>query len=259
MSIDSRRPKPPWQATVITLFPEAFPGVLACSNIGKALAAGLWSLNTVDLRTFGVGKSKSVDDSPAGGGPGMVLMPEVIAAALAECSRAGANEDILSTQQWPIVFMSPRGRPFSQRLAQTWSELDGITIICGRYEGIDDRVLACYRIDEVSIGDFVLSGGEIAAQALIEATVRLIPSVLGNRDSVQEESFSDGLLEYPQYTRPRVWNGYAVPDILTSGHHGRIARWRQAMSEELTRARRPDLWQRYCSMQKIEETGKADE
>ncbi len=237
--------KPVWEARVITLFPDAFPGTLGCSNVGRALASGLWSLKMFDLRNYGVGRHRCVDDSPAGGGPGMVMMPEVVSRAVSDCAVQDSGCPVRSTSNWPIICMSPRGRPFNQHLAERWSRIGGMTIICGRFEGIDERVFVRHDIEEISIGDFVLSGGEIAAQALIEATVRLIPTVLGNEDSATEESFASGLLEYPQYTRPRDWNGFNVPEVLTSGHHGRIAEWRQAMSEELTKSRRPDLWQAY--------------
>ncbi len=229
-----------WTAKVITLFPEAFPGVLGLSLTGKALEAGLWALETIDLRRFGEGRHRNVDDTPAGGGAGMVLRPDVLGRAIDE-AQAGLQE------AWPVICLSPRGRPFRQAMAQRWSAGPGVTLICGRFEGVDERVLQHYGIAEVSLGDFVLTGGEIAAQALIDATVRLIPRVLGNRASVEEESFAHGLLEHPQYTRPAVWKGRAVPDILLSGHHGQIASWRRSEAERLTKERRPDLWRAYCA------------
>jgi len=230
------RPAGAWTARVITLFPEAFPGVLGLSLTGRALEAGLWALETIDLRRFGEGRHRNVDDTPAGGGAGMVLRADVLGRAIDE-AQAGAR--------WPLIALSPRGRPFTQAMARRLAAGPGATLICGRFEGIDERVIEHYRIEEVSLGDFVLTGGEIAAMALIDATVRLIPRVLGNQASVEEESFARGLLEHPQYTKPAVWKGHAIPDILLSGHHGRIASWRQAEAERLTQERRPDLWRAY--------------
>lgn len=230
-----------WTARVVTLFPEAFPGVLGLSLTGKALDQGLWALEPIDLRPFGEGKHKNVDDTPAGGGAGMVLRPDVMGAALDQAA-LGAPAD---RARWPVIYLSPRGRPFTQAMAERFSKADGMTLICGRFEGLDERVIEEYAVEEVSMGDFVLSGGEIAAQALIDATVRLIPRVLGNQASTEEESFSEGLLEHPQYTRPAVWKGRAIPDILLSGHHAKIADWRRAMAERLTKQRRPDLWRAY--------------
>ena len=227
-----------WTARVVTLFPEAFPGTLGCSIIGKALSDGIWSLEIVDLREFGTGRHRDVDDTPAGGGAGMVIRPDVIGAALDSFETEGS--------QLPILCLSARGVPFTQRMAESWAGSSGVTLLCGRFEGIDQRALDHYGIEEISVGDYVLSGGEIAAQALIEATVRLIPRVLGNRESAVSDSFSaDGLLEYPQYTRPRVWRGRTVPEVLVSGHHGRVASWRREQSEKLTKARRPDLRKAY--------------
>lgn len=236
------RLKGAWTAKIITLFPEAFPGTLDLSLTGKARDFGLWALETIDLRTFGEGKHRNVDDTPAGGGAGMVLRADVVARALDEAA-IGTPED---RARWPVIYLSPRGQPFDQAMARRFSEAEGITILCGRFEGVDQRVLDHYRVEEVSLGDFVLTG-EIAAQALIDATVRLIPRVLGNQTSVEEESFSDGLLEHPQYTRPPVWNGREIPEILLSGHHAKIADWRRAMAERLTRQRRPDLWRAWCA------------
>lgn len=234
-----------WRARIITLFPEAFPGTLGLSLTGKALDQGLWALDTVPLRPFGEGKHRNVDDTPAGGGAGMVLRADVLARALAAAG-AGAPED---RARWPIVQMSPRGRPFDQSMARQWAAGDGITMICGRFEGVDQRVLDHFAIQEVSLGDFVMTGGEIAAQAMIDATVRLLPGVLGNAASAEEESFSEGLLEHPQYTRPAVWEGHEIPPVLMSGNHGEIAKWRRAEAERLTRERRPDLWQAWLSAQ----------
>jgi tRNA (guanine37-N1)-methyltransferase len=238
------RVKDAWRAKVITLFPDAFPGTLGLSLTGKALDLGLWALEPIDLRPFGEGKHRNVDDNPAGGGAGMVLRADVVAQALDHAAQ-GTPDD---RAEWPIVFMSPRGRPFTQAMAQRWSQARGITMLCGRFEGVDQRVIDHYGVEEVSLGDFVLTGGEIAAQALIDATVRLIPRVLGNHVSTEEESFSEGLLEFPQFTRPPVWQGRAIPEVLQSGHHANIASWRKAMAERLTKERRPDLWRAYCAL-----------
>jgi tRNA (guanine37-N1)-methyltransferase len=232
-----------WRAKVITLFPEAFPGTLGLSLTGKALDFGLWALETIDLRPFGQGKHRNVDDTPAGGGAGMVLRADVVAAALDQASVGTPQDRAL----WPVVYLSPRGKPLDQAMARRFSMGQGITLLCGRFEGVDERVLHHYGIEEVSLGDFVLTGGEIAAQALLDATVRLIPRVLGNQTSTEEESFSDGLLEFPQFTKPGLWNGLAIPEVLQSGHHGNIANWRRAMAERLTKERRPDLWRAYCA------------
>ncbi|TKA98565.1 tRNA (guanosine(37)-N1)-methyltransferase TrmD [Cereibacter changlensis] len=231
-----------WKAKVITLFPEAFPGTLDLSLTGKAREFGLWQLETLDLRTFGEGKHRNVDDTPAGGGAGMVLRADVVARALDQAAEATPDR-----ARWPVIYLSPRGKPFTQAMAQRWSEGEGLTLLCGRFEGVDERVIEQYGIEEVSLGDFVLTGGEIAAQALIDATVRLIPRVLGNHASTEEESFSEGLLEFPQFTKPTVWQGRAIPEILQSGHHAKIAHWRKAMAERLTKERRPDLWRAYCA------------
>jgi tRNA (guanine37-N1)-methyltransferase len=230
-----------WRAKIVTLFPEVFPGVLGASLTGTALKEGLWHLETIDLRRFGVGRHRNVDDTPAGGGAGMVMRADVVGAALAEAAR-GTPED---RGAWPVVYLSPRGRPFSQAMAHRFAAGRGVTLLCGRFEGVDERVLEHFDVEEVSLGDFVLTGGEIAAQAVIDATVRLLPGVLGNETSAEEESFSRGLLEFPQYTRPAVWEGRAIPEILQSGHHAKIAEWRQAMSERITEERRPDLWAAY--------------
>lgn len=232
-----------WKAKIITLFPDAFPGILGESLTGKALQEGLWQLETLDLRMFGEGKHKNVDDTPAGGGAGMVLRADVVGQALTQAARGTPNDPA----KWPVVYMSPRGKPLTQAMAQSFAQADGMTILCGRFEGVDERVIEHFNIQEVSIGDFILTGGEIAAQALIDSTVRLIPQVLGNQASTEEESFSDFLLEHPQYTKPAVWEGREIPEILLSGHHGKIANWRRVMAERLTKERRPDLWRAYCS------------
>lgn len=237
------RLKGAWAVKIVTLFPDAFPGTLGLSLTGKALDMGLWALETIDLRPFGEGKHRNVDDNPAGGGAGMVLRADVVAKALDQAA-IGTPQD---RARWPVIYLSPRGKPFDQATARRLSQSDGITLLCGRFEGVDERVLEAYGVEEISLGDFVLTGGEIAAQALIDATVRLIPRVLGNQASTEEESFSDGLLEHPQYTRPTVWEGRAIPEILQSGHHAKIADWRRAEAARLTKERRPDLWRAWCA------------
>ena len=225
-----------WTAKVITLFPEAFPGVLGASLIGKALAEGLWNLETVDLRQFGAGKHRSVDDTPSGGGAGMVLRADVMGNAIRQACRGTAL---------PLVYLSPRGRRLDQAMVRRFSNGPGLVLISGRFEGLDQRVIERFDIEEVSLGDFVMTGGEIAVQALIDAAVRLLPGVVGNAASIEGESFSNGLLEYPQYTRPATWEGRDIPDVLTSGDHQAVMEWRQQESERLTRERRPDLWNAY--------------
>ena len=237
---EPRLVKGAFTAKVITLFPDAFPGTLGLSLTGKALDFGLWRLEPIDLRTFGTGKHRTVDDTPAGGGAGMVLRPDVVDAALRHASE-GTPQD---RTRWPVIYLSPRGKPFDQATARRFASGDGLTLLCGRFEGVDQRVLDHHQVEEASLGDFVLTGGEIAAQAVLDATVRLLPGVLGNAASTEEESFSDGLLEHPQYTRPAVWEGREIPAVLQSGNHGEIAKWRRAEAEALTRARRPDLWEK---------------
>ncbi|MFT6118275.1 MAG: tRNA (guanine37-N1)-methyltransferase [Yoonia sp.] len=225
-----------WTAQIITLFPQAFPGVLGESLMGRALKDGLWQLQTYDLRDYGIGKHKNVDDTPAGGGAGMVLRADVLEAAIND-ARAGAKGVM------PILYLSPRGKPMDQKMMRGLAaNTDGVTLLCGRFEGVDERILEHFGIQEISLGDFVMTGGELAAQALIDATVRLLPGVLGNAESAVEESFSNGLLEHPQYTKPAQWQGRPIPDVLLSGNHKKIARWRQDQSEEITKARRPELW-----------------
>jgi tRNA (guanine37-N1)-methyltransferase len=230
-------PKPtapaPWQARVITLFPELFPGPLGISLPGQALAAGLWTLATTDLRTFGIGRHRTVDDTPAGGGAGMVLRADVVAAAI--------DAVPVSTPPLPLVYLSPRGEPLTQGLAREFAAGVGITLVAGRFEGVDERVIVGRGMREVSIGDYVLAGGEVAAMVLLEAVVRLLPGVIGAAESLDDESFENGLLEYPHYTRPREWEGRTIPDVLLSGDHKRIAAWRRAEAERLTGQRRPDL------------------
>ena len=240
---EAPRLKNAWEARIVTLFPEAFPGTLGLSLTGKALDMGLWALETIDLRPFGIGKHLNVDDTPAGGGAGMVLRADVLDAALTKAAE-GTSQDRL---RWPIIYLSPRGRPFDQAMARRFSKADGLTMLCGRFEGVDQRLLDHHQIEEVSLGDFVLTGGEIAATALIDATVRLLPKVLGNQASTEEESFSHGLLEHPQYTRPPVWEGREIPPVLLSGNHAEIAKWRQSEAERLTAERRPDLWAKHLA------------
>jgi tRNA (guanine37-N1)-methyltransferase len=226
-----------WRATVLTLFPEMFPGPLGISLAGKALSSGLWGLEARDIRVSATDRHRSVDDTPAGGGPGMVLRADVLAAAIDAADNVpdGPNRR-------PRLLMSPRGRPLTQPRIMELAAGPGPLIVCGRFEGIDQRVIAARNLEEVSIGDYVLSGGEIAAMALIDACVRLLPGVMGKPASGAEESFSDGLLEYPQYTRPQEFEGRPIPEVLVSGDHAKVAAWRMAEAEALTRARRPDLW-----------------
>lgn len=228
----------PWTARVLTLFPEMFPGPLGISLTGRALAEGIWRLEALDIRAHATDRHRTVDDTPAGGGPGMVMRADIAARAL-DAARTGAED-------WPALYLSPRGRLFTQAMARRLAASPGIILLCGRFEGLDQRLLDARPIEEVSIGDFVLTGGELAAFPLLDATVRLIPRVLGNPESLEEESFASGLLEHPQYTRPPVWEGRAIPEVLLSGHHGRIAAWRQAEAERLTKERRPDLWRAHA-------------
>ncbi|MBU6373069.1 MAG: tRNA (guanosine(37)-N1)-methyltransferase TrmD [Alphaproteobacteria bacterium] len=221
----------PFAATVITLFPEAFPGTLGLSVIGRGLDRGLWTLETIDLRAFGEGPHRKVDDAPAGGGAGLVLRADVTAAAIDSIDRGGR----------PILYPSPRGRPFTQAMAQDWANGPGLILLCGRFEGLDERVIEARGLQEVCVGDAVLAGGEVAALLILEAVTRLLPGVLGNAESIAEESFSDGLLEHPHYTRPRTFEGRDIPEVLLSGDHAKVAAWRRAQRERLTRTRRPDL------------------
>ncbi|MBU2865914.1 tRNA (guanosine(37)-N1)-methyltransferase TrmD [Pacificibacter marinus] len=230
-----------WKAKIITLLPTAFPGMLGESLTGKALQEGLWQLEPIDLRIFGEGKHRNVDDTPAGGGAGMVLRPDIMGKAV-DFAMNGLPAD---REKWPLVYLSPRGKRFDQAMAKKWSQAEGVTMICGRFEGLDERVIEHFGIEEVSLGDFVLTGGEIPATAMIDATVRLLPGVLGNAESIEEESHSNGLLEHPQYTRPKDWRGREIPEVLMSGHHGKIADWRLKMAQETTKDRRPDMWTEY--------------
>ena len=225
-----------WRATVLTIFPEMLPGPLGHSLAGKAREAGIWCLETVDIRGFARDKHRSVDDAPFGGGPGMVMRPDVLDAAIAGAAGAG-----------PLILLSPRGRPLDQQRARELAAGPGVTLICGRFEGIDERVIEARAVEEVSLGDFVLSGGEPAAIALIDACVRLLPGVVGCAEALAEESFAEGLLEYPHYTRPQTWQGRAVPEVLVSGNHRQIRDWRRAEAERLTKQRRPDLWRRHAA------------
>jgi len=229
-----------WTATVLTLFPEMFPGPLGQSLAGNAQKIGIWRLETVDIRDFARDKHRSVDDAPFGGGPGMVMRADVLGAAVDHAATSGDR----------IIYLSPRGRRLDQALAREFAERDSLVLLCGRFEGIDQRVLEGRGIEEVSVGDYVLSGGETAALVLLDAVVRLLPGVIGDRAALDEESFAHGLLEYPQYTRPQIWEGREVPEVLTSGHHEKIRAWRLRQAEELTKARRPDLWDRYQSAAK---------
>ena len=221
-----------WRASVLTIFPEMFPGPLGLSLAGKALASGAWSLDAVDIRSFATDKHRTVDDTPAGGGPGMVMKADVLGRAI----------DAVATDARPRLLMSPRGAPLTQSRIEALTGEAGVVLVCGRFEGIDERVIAARGLEEVSVGDYVLSGGEIAAMALIDACVRLLPGVMGTAASGAEESFTEGLLEYPHYTRPQLWEGRPIPEILLSGDHAKIAAWRRAEAERLTQERRPDLW-----------------
>ncbi len=223
----------PWHAQVLTLFPEMFPGPLSTSVVGTALKAGQWQLSTVDIRTFGVGRHRAVDDTPAGGGPGMIMRCDVVAAALDHAAELATG--------LPVLCLSPRGEPLRQSMVRELAGGPGVALLAGRFEGIDERVIAARGLREVSIGDYVLSGGELAAMVIIDACVRLLPGVVGCHASLDQESFEAGNLEYPQYTRPREWEGHEIPAVLLSGDHGRIARWRQEQARSITRKRRPDL------------------
>ncbi|MEO7054106.1 MAG: tRNA (guanosine(37)-N1)-methyltransferase TrmD [Rhizomicrobium sp.] len=224
-----------WRATILTLFPEMFPGPLGTSLLGKAMTNNLWSLEVRDIRDHGLGKHRTVDDTPAGGGPGMVMRADVAAAAIDAVDAGGR----------PLIYLSPRGAPLTQARVRALASGPGAVLLCGRFEGLDERVIEARQIEEISLGDFVLAGGEIAAMALIEASVRLIPGVLGDHASTEEESFAAGLLEYPQFTRPQSFEDRPIPDVLTQGNHKEIAKWRRARAEDLTKTRRPDLWTLY--------------
>ncbi|GHF19801.1 tRNA (guanine-N(1)-)-methyltransferase [Kordiimonas sediminis] len=225
-------------AQVLTIFPDMFPGTLGQSLAGKGLKDGVWSLKTLDIRDFSSDKHRSVDDTPAGGGPGMVMRADILGKAIDAARETAAPE-------WPLVYLSPRGRRFTQAEAQRWQKAGGVTMLCGRFEGVDERVLEARQVEEISLGDFILSGGEPAALVMLDSVVRLLPGIMGKQETLDEESFESGLLEYPHYTRPQVWEGHEIPEVLTSGHHGKIAEWRRLKAEEITRLRRPDLWSTY--------------
>jgi len=236
-----------WRVTALTLFPEMFPGPLGESLAGKALKEGVWALEAVDIRRFAKDRHGTVDDAPFGGGAGMVMKPDILSDAIVAVAQPGV----------PRLLMSPRGAPFTQARARQLAEGPGVLLVCGRFEGIDERVIEAHALEEVSVGDFVLSGGEIAAMAVMDSCVRLLPGVMGRAQSGDEESFEDGLLEYPHYTRPATWAGpdgieRRVPEILVSGHHGKVAEWRTRQREEITRRRRPDLWERHVAKAKDE-------
>jgi tRNA (guanine37-N1)-methyltransferase len=231
-----------WRASVLTIFPDMFPGALGMSLAGKALAAGTWSLDVTDIRAHATDKHRTVDDTPAGGGPGMVMKADVLARALDAASSVDDSR--------PRLLMSPRGMPLTQARVATLARGPGAVILCGRFEGVDERIIEARNFSEVSIGDYVLSGGEVAAFVLIDACVRLIPGVMGQMASADEESFSQGLLEYPQYTRPQEFEGRGIPEVLTSGDHAKVAAWRRSEAERLTRERRPDLWEAYRNREK---------
>lgn len=224
-----------WHATVLTLFPDAFPGVLNASIIGSAEKKGIWRLETVDIRKFSTNRHRTVDDTPAGGGPGMVLKPDIADAAIESVASKGR----------PLIYLTPRGKPLTQKRVRQLSSGPGLIVFCGRFEGLDQRVIEARQMEEVSIGDFVLAGGEVAAQVMIEACVRLLPGVLGASESTEDESFETGLLEYPLYTKPRDWKDRAIPEVLLSGDHGKIAKWRHQKQIEITKAQRPDIWETY--------------
>ncbi|CAA7624593.1 tRNA (guanosine(37)-N1)-methyltransferase TrmD [Magnetospirillum sp. UT-4] len=231
----------PWRATVLTIFPEMFPGPLSQSLAGRALERGIWALDVVNIRDHALDRHRSVDDEPFGGGAGMVMRPDVVDAAI----RAGRGPD--GPDVGPLIYMTPRGRLLDQPLVRELAQGPGATVLCGRFEGVDQRVLDAHGAVEVSLGDFVLSGGELPALVMLDAVVRLLPGVVGKEESLAEESFERGLLEHPLYTRPADWQGRKVPEVLLSGHHERIRDWRKSQSEDATRARRPDLWRRYAS------------
>ena len=228
-----------WKAKVLTLFPEMFPGALGQSLAGQGLKDGVWALETVDIRDFARDKHRSVDDAPFGGGPGMVLRPDVVSDAI-EAATA-FDKDL------PLIYLTPRGRPLDQARVRELATGPGAVVLCGRFEGLDERVCQAHAVEEISLGDFVLSGGEPAAIALLDACVRLLDGIMGAPESLAEESFETGLLEYPQYTRPQEWKGRTVPDVLVSGHHEKVRAWRRERSEAITRERRPDLWDRFVA------------
>lgn len=236
-----------WSARVLTLFPEMFPGPLGLSLAGRALAAGLWRLETVDIRSFALDKHRTVDGSPAGGGPGMVMRADVVAMAV----------DAVRDVSKPLIYLSPRGKPLTQGRVRELAAGPGVTLLCGRFEGLDQRVIEARAMEEISLGDFVLSGGEPAALALLDAVVRLLPGVMGRQASGEDESFESGLLEYPHYTRPQSFEGREIPEVLTSGDHGKVKAWQRAEAERATKERRPDLWDKFVK-EKTQNSRKSD-
>ncbi len=242
--MSEERTAQPWAAVVLTLFPGMFPGPLGQSLIGQGLEEGLWTLETVDIRDFASDKHRSVDDTPFGGGPGMVMRADVVDTAIGDAVERHPG--------LPLVYLTPRGRPLDQDRVRDLARGPGVALVCGRYEGIDERVLQARGVEEISLGDFVLSSGEPAGMVLLDACIRLLPGVLGASESLEDESFEQGLLECPHYTRPQEWQGRAVPEVLLSGHHERIRAWKQDRAEEVTRIRRPDLWDKYLAAGKME-------
>ncbi|MEP3889746.1 MAG: tRNA (guanosine(37)-N1)-methyltransferase TrmD [Hellea sp.] len=231
----------PWRVSVLTLFPDAFPGVLGASIIGGAEKSGIWQLETVDIRDFSVNRHRTVDSPPSGGGPGMVLKPDIAAKAIDSV----VTSDLGLGPDRPLIYLTPRGKRLTQKRVRELASGPGLIAFCGRFEGLDERVIEGRQMEEISIGDFILAGGEVAAQVMIEACVRLLPGVLGTAQSANDESFETGLLEYPLYTKPREFEGRAIPEVLLSGDHKKIANWRRQKSEEITKARRPDMWTAY--------------
>jgi len=238
MTNPPKKPNNSWKASVITLFPDVFPGVLGASIIGNAEKSDIWELETVDIRDFSVNRHRTVDSPPAGGGPGMVLKPDVAAKAI---------DSVAMSNDRPIIYLTPRGRPLTQKRVKELASGKGVVILCGRFEGVDQRVIESRQMEEISIGDYILAEGELAAQVMIEACVRLLPGVLGGAQSAENESFENGLLEYPLYTKPREFEGRDIPEVLLSGDHKKITCWRIERSKEITKARRKDLWQDYIN------------
>ena len=233
-----KNPNKPWVAKVITLYPDMFPGTLSYSVLGRSLKENIWSLEVINLRDFGIGKHKDVDDTPSGGGPGMILRADVVDRAIVKAT----DKINLTDANWPILNLTPRGQPLTQALSRKLAKMNGIIILCGRFEGIDQRVIDKWKMQEISLGDFIITGGVIAAQAVIDSAVRNIPNVLGNSLSVKSESFNYNLLEHPQYTKPSNWNGLKVPKVLLSGNHQKIKDWKDQQSLKTTQSRRPDLF-----------------
>ena len=229
-----------YKVKIISIFPDSFPGTLGQGVIGKAHSKKIWSLKTIDPRKYTKDKHKKIDDTTAGGGPGMIFKPDIMGKAIDACYR-----NIKSKEKYPLIYLSPRGKPLTQKKVSKLSKMKGINLLCGRYEGIDQRLLDYYEIEELSIGDYILAGGELAAQVLVESIVRLLPGTLGHSESSEMESFNNDLLEYPQYTRPKRWKNITIPDVLLSGNHKNISKWRLDMSEKITKKMRPDIWKNY--------------